>query len=190
VFTGIVEAVVEFSDREKGRYLFRSDEWVPDGPLGSSVAFDGTCLTVVDIHEGFIVCDVIDETLARTTLGTFRPGRRVNVEQAMLASGRLDGHVVQGHVDTTLRLVSVGDELVCEVPKQYANLVVEKGSIALNGVSLTVAGLEGDFLTVALIPETLTRTNLGAVQIGDYVNAEFDIMGKYLLRASLLAAGA
>ncbi len=190
MFTGIVEATVEFVDRERGRYLFRSDEWVPDGPLGSSVAFDGTCLTVVDTHEGFVECDVIQETLSRTTLGGFRPGQRVNVEQAMLASGRLDGHVVQGHIDTTLRIVSAGKELVCEVPHEFGNLVVEKGSIALNGVSLTIATLDEDRLAVALIPETLARTNLGAVKIGDFVNAEFDILGKYLLRAARFAVGA
>lgn len=156
---------------------------------GESLAVNGVCLTMLPEPAGSLVADLSDETLARTTLGTLRDGDAVNVERALALGDRLSGHLVQGHVDTTGRLLSIASETDFAVyrwsyPSSFADLVVSKGSIAVDGISLTIVdpsvdGDEGSF-AVALIPETLRRTNLGAQRVGDAVNIEFDMVAKYV----------
>jgi riboflavin synthase len=151
---------------------------------GESVSVNGVCLTVMP-HDDVLIADVSNETLARTTLGALANGARVNVERAMSLGDRLGGHLVQGHVDCVGELLSVKSEgefavYRWSVPKEYADLVVDKGSIAVDGVSLTVVEPDGSSFGAALIPETLRRTNLGDSVIGNRVNLELDMIAKYV----------
>ena len=154
---------------------------------GDSVALNGCCLTV-SAHRGELVTfDLLQETLDRTNLHRLRPGAPVNLERALRADGRLDGHFVQGHVDGTGKVVAMekkGDDYRLEVtvPPEFAQLVVYKGSIAINGISLTVASVQAESLAVWIIPTTRERTNLHAAQAGDLVNLEFDVLAKYVER--------
>jgi riboflavin synthase len=148
---------------------------------------DGVCLTVVDLAGGAFTADVMAETLRRSTLGGLAAGSRVNLERPVAAGGRFGGHVVQGHVDGTGTVTArtPGDrwEVVrVAVPEPLSRYVVEKGSVAVDGVSLTVAGVDEGGFTVSLIPETLTRTTLGRRGIGDPVNLEVDVLAKYVER--------
>jgi riboflavin synthase len=151
---------------------------------GESVAVNGVCLTVLP-EDGVLLADVSNETLARTTMGSLARGARVNIERAMSLGDRLGGHLVQGHVDCVGALLSVktdGEFAVYRwsVPAAYAELVVDKGSIAVDGVSLTVVEPDGLSFGAALIPETLRRTNLGAAVVGHRVNLELDMIAKYV----------
>ena len=154
---------------------------------GDSVAVNGCCLTV-SAHRGeFITFDLLQETLDRTNLRALRPGALVNLERALAADGRLGGHFVQGHVDCTVAVVGYekkGDDYRLEValPEEFAHLVVMKGSICINGISLTVADIAADRLTVWIIPHTRDHTHLSAAQVGDLVNLEFDVLAKYVER--------
>lgn len=189
MFTGIVEAigtVVGTSELEEGRRLHLAVEGWDALPVGSSLAVNGVCLTSLDGASGIEV-DVVPETLSRTNLGALTIGDRVNVERAMPANGRFDGHVVQGHVDGTGTVRSVtrdesGVVLVVATPQHLSRYVVEKGSITVDGVSLTVAGLEESGFSVALIPHTLDVTTLGLRKLGDVVNLEVDVLAKYVER--------
>jgi riboflavin synthase len=152
---------------------------------GESLAVNGVCLTVLPDADGSVVADLSDETLARTTLGALGQGMTVNVERALAVGDRLGGHIVQGHVDTVGALVSIASEGEFAVyrwsfPAQFAPLVVSKGSIAVDGVSLTIVEPDGASFGAALIPETLRRTNLGTSRIGEGVNLEFDMVAKYI----------
>ncbi|MFN8131307.1 MAG: riboflavin synthase [Solirubrobacteraceae bacterium] len=155
---------------------------------GDSIAVNGVCLTATAARDGAFSADVMEETLRRSSLGVLAPGRRVNLELPLRAADRLGGHVVQGHVDGLGTVTAVADEgfarLVTIAPGDEALLryVVEKGSIAVDGVSLTVAQLGDDDFTVSLIPETLERTTLGAAAPGDPVNLEADVLAKYVER--------
>jgi riboflavin synthase len=155
---------------------------------GESVAVSGACLTVrLPAAAGF-TADLSPETLARTTLGRMRPGSPVNLERSLRLGGRLGGHVVLGHVDATAAVLAVREQqgfrsLRIEVPKQLAAEVAEKGSIAIDGVSLTVAALGEGWLEVALIPATLAATTLAALRGGDRINLETDVLAKYVRRA-------
>lgn len=154
---------------------------------GESVAVDGVCLTTVRHSRDCFWADVIPETLNRTTLSTIRPGRKVNLERSLRLGDRIGGHLVQGHVDAVAPVVRVsrrgGDwRLAARLVPAIARFVAEKGSIALNGVSLTVAAVGPDAFEVALIPETLARTNLGQVRPGDPLNVEVDLLARYLER--------
>jgi riboflavin synthase len=193
MFTGIIKStgIVETLDRlESGaRLLLRTTDNVPFA-RGESLAVNGVCLTVLPQDDGALLTDVSNETLARTTLGGLTSGAKVNVERAMSLGDRLGGHLVQGHVDCVGALLSVkaeGDFAVYRwsVPKEYAQLVVDKGSIAVDGISLTVVEPDGVSFGAALIPETLRRTNLGDAAVGDRVNLELDMIAKYV--RSLLA---
>jgi riboflavin synthase len=162
-----------------------------DLALGESVAVNGVCLTVADIEPNGFTADVMQETLRRTTLGRLADGDAVNLERAVTPSTRLGGHIVQGHVDgvgtlSDRRTAEHWDEVDITIPAALSAYLVEKGSVTLDGVSLTVAAIAGDTLTVSLIPETLTRTTLGNRRIGDHVNIEVDVLAKYVER--LLAA--
>jgi riboflavin synthase len=152
---------------------------------GDSVAVNGVCLTAADIDHGSFAADVMNETLARTSLRDAGQGARVNLELPLRASDRLGGHVVQGHVDGTGKIAKVTDDgfarrVRIEAPEDVLRYVVQKGSIAVDGVSLTVAELDSESFTVSLIPETLERTNLGTAGAGTTVNLEVDVLAKYV----------
>jgi riboflavin synthase len=179
--TGIIESLDNF---ESGaRLRLRTTDETPF-VRGESVAINGVCLTVLP-EDGVLVADVSNETLARTTLGSLTSGAKVNIERAMFLGDRLGGHLVQGHVDCVGALLSVKAEGEFAVyrwsmPQEYAELVVDKGSIAVDGVSLTVVEPDGDSFGAALIPETLRRTNLGDAIVGARVNLELDMIAKYV----------
>jgi riboflavin synthase len=191
LFTGIIHdtAIIEaFERRPNGaRLRLRTTDASPF-VRGESLAVNGVCLTVLPEGDGSLAADISDETLSLTTLGSLGTGTRVNIERAMALGDRMGGHLVQGHVDTTGTLQSIvieGDFAVYRwsFPPELAELVVSKGSIAVDGVSLTVvepkAGTPPTF-AAALIPETLSRTNLGAARVGDAVNLELDMIAKYV----------
>ena len=189
MFTGIVEAigtVIGTSESQDGRRLqLRVDGWDPL-PVGASLSVNGVCLTALDEARDIHV-DLVPETLSRTNLGTLTAGDKVNLERAIPANGRFDGHVVQGHVDGTGSVVSVirdegGVVLTIGIPKSLGRYVVEKGSITVDGVSLTVADRSESGFSVALIPHTLQVTTLGLRKSGDVVNLEVDVLAKYVER--------
>jgi riboflavin synthase len=187
MFTGIINhtGTIDALDKlESGaRLRLRTTDETPF-VRGESVAVNGVCLTV--LPEGnLLVADVSNETLARTTLGSLASGASVNIERAMSLGDRLGGHLVQGHVDCVGELLSVKTEgefamYRWSVPREYAELVVDKGSIAVDGVSLTVVDPDGISFGAALIPETLRRTNLGDAVAGNRVNLELDMIAKYV----------
>lgn len=188
MFTGIVEelgevvAVDELPDA--ARFRVRGPV-VTDGVRhGESIAVNGVCLTVVEAAGGEFTADVVSETLSRSGLGALRPGSRVNLERPMALGGRLDGHIVQGHVDGTGTLTRRTAEGTVEValPPELARYIVEKGSITVDGVSLTVVEAGDEHFTVSLIPTTLELTTLGLKQPGETVNLEVDVLAKYVER--------
>jgi riboflavin synthase len=181
MFTGLVQAT-GIAHPSDGRLHVEADLELSEG---DSVAINGVCLTATAVHPGGFEADVMAETLRRTTLGALREGERVNLELPLRASDRLGGHVVQGHVDATGAVDSVEDEGFAKVvrisaPDEVLRYVVEKGSIALDGVSLTVAEVDDEGFAVSLIPETLERTTLGAAAPGRRVNIEVDVLAKYV----------
>jgi riboflavin synthase len=206
VFTGIVEELGKVAGLDR---LAGSARITIYGPLvaggaapGSSIAVSGVCLTVTETDGVQFTADVMGETLDRSTLGTLSPGGPVNLERAVPAGGRMDGHIVQGHVDGTgviseRRPADRWQVLRISIPAELSRYIAEKGSVAVDGVSLTVSGvsditgsLAGEasgWFEVSLIPETLTRTTLGAAAVGDHVNLEVDVIAKYVER--LLAGG-
>ena len=193
MFTGIVEEVGEVVAVEDlgtdSRLVLRGPIVVAGTVHGASIAVDGVCLTVTAADEaaGTFAADVMPETLRLTTLGGLRPGSRVNLERAARADGRLDGHIVQGHVDGVGHLVSRTpgprwDDLVLAAPADLLRYVATKGSIAVNGTSLTVTHVSDEGFGVSLIPTTLEVTNLGRLEPGDRVNLEVDVIAKYVER--------
>ena len=190
MFTGIVEelgTVVAVEHRDTSARLTVRGSVVADAAPGDSIAVNGVCLTVVDPKDDCFCADVMDETLRRSALGDVQTGDRVNLERAATLTTRLGGHVVQGHVDGVGRVVrrqpgDAWDVVTVELPRALTRYVVEKGSIALDGVSLTVMGIDGVELTVSLIPETLRRTTWGSRDIGELVNVEVDVLAKYVER--------
>jgi riboflavin synthase len=190
VFTGIVEAVgtvVAAYHGDGGRRLAVATPLAADLALGESVAIDGVCLTVADRDDDRFAADVVAETLDRCTLGARRPGEIVNLERAATLRTRLSGHLVQGHVDgvaTVLdRVADTGGETVrISLPTELSSYVVEKGSIAVDGISLTVVRPEPGRFTVALVPTTLAGTTLGGKRPGAKVNLEVDVIAKYVER--------
>ena len=188
-FTGIIEEIGEVVAIDKGqesaRLSIRGPVVCSDARLGASIAVNGTCLTVTDLDEVTFGCDVMAETLNRTALGRLAPGSRVNLERPVAVAGRLGGHIVQGHVDGVTELVSrtPGDHWEVfrfSLPTTLARYVVEKGSIAINGTSLTVCEVSSEWFEVSLIPTTLTGTVLGGLEPGEPVNIEVDVIAKYL----------
>ena len=197
MFTGLVVdvGVVErVSPRQGGARLTLRPGRLPvdELVLGESVACSGVCLTVVERGGGLVSFDAIPETLSRSTLGGWRPGTRVNLERALALHDRLGGHLVQGHVDAVgevLRRMPEGQgaRLTISLPASIAPLVAEKGSIAVDGVSLTVATAGRDRFEIALIPETLARTTLGEAATGTKVNLEADVLARHVARLRELA---
>jgi riboflavin synthase len=199
MFTGIVEELGEVTGRDvladASRLTIRGRVVTADAGHGDSIAVNGVCLTVAELlPDGQFTADVMGETLNRSNLGGLQVGSRVNLERAAAVNSRLGGHIVQGHVDGTGRVVARAPsehwEVVrIEVPAQVARYVVEKGSITVDGISLTVSGLGSeprDWFEVSLIPTTRELTTLGAAPVGTQVNLEVDVIAKYVER--LLAA--
>ncbi|QNE78498.1 riboflavin synthase [Streptomyces finlayi] len=191
MFTGIVEELGEVTAVEKlddaSRFRLRGPVVTEGAKHGDSIAVNGVCLTVVDLGEHEFTADVMAETLNRSSLGALAAGSRVNLERPMALGGRLGGHIVQGHVDGTGRVidreVSENWEIVrISLPAHLTRYVVEKGSITVDGVSLTVVEAGPDYFTISLIPTTLALTTLGHKQAGDPVNLEVDVIAKYVER--------
>ena len=188
MFTGIILhcGTIETSERLANGARLRIRTTDPEPFVrGESLAVNGVCLTVLPDDDGSLIADLSDETLARTTLGHLLAGAEVNVERALAVGDRLGGHMVQGHVDTVGTLLSVATEGDFAVhrwsyPGEFADLVVSKGSIAVDGISLTIVEPDGETFGAALIPETLRRTSLGTSRAGDAVNLEFDMVAKYV----------
>jgi riboflavin synthase len=157
-----------------------------DADIGASIAVNGTCLTVVDRGEDHLAFDLSEETLARTSFGRLAAGDPVNLERALTLSTRLGGHLVQGHVDGVGEVLAVrpgsdgGAVVRVSAPASVRRYLVEKGSVCVDGVSLTVAGLDDEAFSVALIPHTLAVTTLGSLEVGDPVNLEVDVIAKYV----------
>ncbi len=200
MFSGIVEEaarVVDVVSRDGNIDLKVACSFANELRIDQSVAHNGVCLTVVDLPgDGTYTVTAIQETLDRSNLGLLRPGDRVNLERSMLMNGRLDGHIVQGHVDTTAVCESVEDvegskyfKFTYEVSREMARqgyMTVEKGSVTVNGVSLTVCDSTPTSFRVAIIPYTFEHTNFNAIVPGTRVNLEFGIIGKYLARLASL----
>jgi len=191
VFTGIVEergqvvAVTPMGD--SARLVIRASLAVSDAKLGDSIAVNGVCLTVTEFDSQTFSADVMAETLLRTSLGAAIPGSDVNLERAMPAHGRLGGHLVQGHVDGTGEILSIEPTdhwtvVRVGIPSSLARYIAEKGSITIDGVSLTVVSVDDSSFSVSLIPTTLRETTLGERRIGDVVNLEIDVIAKYVER--------
>jgi riboflavin synthase len=198
VFTGIIEAVgaVErVTPLEGGRRLRITAPFAVELGVDESVAVNGACLTVVARDEAAFEAVVVEETLAKTSLGSLEAGAEVNLERAVALGGRLDGHLVQGHVDATGTVEAVeklADSWLVRVayPEAFGAYLIPVGSVTLDGVSLTVARLTDDALTVAIIPHTWTHTTLAGWAPGRRVNLEFDVIGKYVVRALERGVGA
>src|SRR3954471_18475351 len=185
MFTGLVQEPGEV--KKGGRRLAVRTSLSSDLERGDSIAVNGVCLTAADITGDGFEADVMEETLVRSSLGRLREGDRVNLELALRVGDRLGGHFVQGHVDSTGHVVSIEQRAHSRVlqigaPPEVLRYVVEKVSIAVDGVSLTVGGVDGQAFTVSLIPETLERTTLGSVVEGDPVNLEVDMLAKYAVK--------
>ena len=190
MFTGLIQKVGKVKRVSRGRGLvleFQFEPWPEPLVKGESVAVNGVCLTVCDSDATRFTADVLGETERRTGLAELCPGAKVNLERAMRAGDRFGGHVVQGHVDgrgTIAAKIAKGRDFALKIscPRTIAAATVLKGSIAINGVSLTVSGLGDDWLQVDVIPTTAAETNLGAAKVGDSVNLESDVLGKYAIR--------
>jgi riboflavin synthase len=189
MFTGLVESVGTVRSLERrgdAARLILETSLAGELSLGESLAVNGCCLTVTSQENG-VSFDLLVETLNRTNLGTLQTGSRVNLERALRADGRFGGHFVQGHIDTTAKVVATDSKgadlnLQIEIPPAGAGYFIEKGSIAVNGVSLTVASLGKDHFGLWIIPHTLQETNLGDLKAGDRVNLEYDMLAKYAER--------
>lgn len=194
MFTGIIETMgmVESIEKEGSNSIF----WL-NSPLSNtfkidqSVAHNGVCLTIDQLSEDKHRVTAISETLEKTELGSWKVGAFVNIERCLVMNGRIDGHIVQGHVDCTAICLEKVDkdgswEFRFRIPPQFSALIIEKGSICLNGISLTIFNVSIDEFSVAIIPYTFNHTNIGTIEVGMSVNIEFDIIGKYANRIAEL----
>jgi riboflavin synthase len=192
MFTGLVEATGEVLSLNRSanggvRLAVLAEDIAREVSLGDSIAVNGCCLTVSAKDAGTLYFDLLQETLSRTSLGGVSAGGRVNLERALAAGGRLGGHFVQGHIDGTaeiLRIEPKGADVLLEIalPAEGARYLVPKGSIAVDGISLTIAELAKDSFTLWIIPHTLAATNLGSRAVGQRVNLEYDLLAKYVER--------
>ena len=191
MFTGIIEELGKVRDLEQrgenARLVIEAHIVIEDTKHGDSIAVNGVCLTALDIQKDSFAADVSEETLARSTLGSLRPGTPVNLERAVTPATRLGGHIVQGHVDGRGRFAGVEDHgeswtVRIAFPKEMARYLVFKGSVTVEGISLTIANLAEDYFEVAIIPKTWEVTNLSHLKAGDGVNLEVDVIGKYVER--------
>ena len=190
MFTGIIEEIgkiIRIEREQANLHLYVKSSFTNELKIDQSVAHNGVCLTVVAIDGDVYQVTAIAETLAKTHLGNLQVGDAVNLERGMLLNTRLDGHIVQGHIDQTGTCTAIQEEagstrFTFQYDPSTGNVVIEKGSITVNGVSLTVVDATRDSFSVAVIPYTLAHTNLQHLQIGNIVNLEFDVIGKYVAR--------
>jgi riboflavin synthase len=190
MFTGIIEAlgeVKEISSRQSNRTFFIKTELASGLKIDESVSHNGVCLTVENVENDVYRITAIEETLKKTNANNWKAGDLINLERAMKMNDRLDGHIVQGHVDGTGICIDKknkdgSSEFTFEFDKKFATLIIEKGSICVNGVSLTAFNVSDNNFTVAIIPYTFAHTNFHSLQENDLVNLEFDILGKYVQR--------
>lgn len=192
MFTGIIESTGICQDRNpmgSGITFKFSSPFTEELKVDQSVSHNGVCLTIESVspEKDWYTVTAIEETLEKTNLGSLVTGSAVNLERALLASGRFEGHIVQGHVDTTGNVLQIDDQngswlIRFFYPEQYNNMLVEKGSITVNGVSLTVVEAGKDYFSVAIIPYTYNHTTFHLLKVGDRVNLEFDILAKYYAR--------
>ena len=192
MFSGIVEVmgIVENIRHDVTNIHFEIQvPFIDDVYIDQSISHNGVCLTVVKINQGESTYTVtaIEETLNKTNLGNLKKGDVINLERAMIAGSRFDGHFVQGHVDTTAKCIEIKDVdgsryFSFTIDSEFQNLIVDKGSICLNGVSLTIVECIDDTFSVAIIPYTYDHTSFKSIRVGDDVNVEFDILGKYILK--------
>ena len=189
MFTGIIENMSEVVEVKQNKnnldVIFKSD-LISELKIDQSISHNGVCLTIADIHDNTYLVNIIKETLDKSNLGLLKKGDQVNIERSMILNARIDGHIVQGHVDQTAvcsNIIEKGGSY--EMTFEYEdseNVTVEKGSICINGISLTVFNSKENNFSVAIIPYTWDNTNLKNVKIGDTVNLEFDILGKYIAK--------
>jgi len=198
MFTGLVETtgtILRLERADRGLHLtLRASLESPDLKIGESIAVDGVCLTVVSLQGDAFTVDVSEETVTRSTLGQRRPGDEVNLERALRLGDRLSGHLVSGHADGTGRVAARqrrGESLVVkfEIPPELSRYLIEKGSVAVNGVSLTVNRCEGRQFEVNVVPHTARASTLGNLKVGDRVNVEVDLIGKYVEKFLLQRSG-
>lgn len=190
MFTGLVEAigtVLTVENDAEGAAIELATDLSAGLERGASIAVNGACLTATTVNGDSLRVEVMNESLRRSTLGSLEVGSRVNLELPLAVGDRLDGHIVQGHIDAVAKLSGVVEAgfsrvLRCELPSELARYVVRKGSIAIDGVSLTVSDLGDDWIEVSLIPETLERTTLGDLQANSLVNIEVDVLAKHVER--------
>ena len=190
MFTGIIEEIGEIAGIDRGArscvLTVRARKVLEDARVGDSIALNGVCLTVTRIlNDSTYTADVMSETLSRSGLGELKPGSPVNLERAMAANGRFGGHIVSGHIDGTgtVREIKKDDNAVwytITAPRNVLKYIVEKGSIAIDGISLTVAYVDESCFKVSIIPHTISETNLNTKRVGSQVNLECDIIGKYV----------
>ena len=191
MFTGIIECfgqIKEVFSKGTNRTFWIESPLFPELKIDQSIAHDGVCLTVEELRDGLYRVTAIEETLKKTNLQQWNVGSTINLERSLLPSSRLDGHFVQGHVDTTSVCTKIEErqgsfELSFSFPEKFAPLVIEKGSIAINGISLTVFDVERDSFKVAIIPYTWEHTNLKMLKESYLANVEFDMVGKYITRS-------
>ena len=190
MFTGIIETVAPILDVEDlggGRKFTIETAFAPELRVDQSIAINGTCLTVITCDETTFQVEAVEETLSKTTIGNLKSGDAVNLERAMKAGNRIDGHLVQGHVDDTGTIVGTETKpnswlYHVRFDASAARYIIPVGSIAIDGISLTVADLEDERLTVSIIPHTYKHTNVSSWEVGTEVNLEYDLVGKYVAR--------
>lgn len=190
MFTGIVEEVgkvEEVIEMKGARQLAISSSFVHEVHIDESIAVNGVCLTVVSFDESAFTVQCVDETLRKTNLGTLEKGSPVNLERSLTIEKAIEGHIVQGHVDITGTVKKIDQDgadilLTIEYPEEFENYIVGRGSVAVDGISMTVARDEGNQFILAVIPYTWDYTNLKHKKIGDPINIEFDVFGKYIIK--------
>ena len=187
MFTGIIETIAVISKLERGKgnlHITLKSDLANEFKIDQSVSHNGICLTVVDVNYKEYVVTAIEETISKSSIGSWKVGDKINLERAMKMGDRLDGHMIQGHVDQIGKCVDIvekdGSWIFTIKYSESNNITVEKGSIAINGISLTVVGSNNNSFSVAIIPYTYSNTNFKTLKVGDTVNLEFDILGKYL----------
>lgn len=191
MFTGIVEEKGKLIEKQihgnSGSLRIAASKVLEKTKIGDSIAVNGVCLTVTTMGDGFFTADVMAETIRRSSLGSLMPGNHINLERAMAADGRFGGHIVSGHIDGTGEIVSITREgnatlITIKADSKILNLIVEKGSITIDGISLTVASVTREDFMVSIIPHTGDATTLMERKVGDLVNLENDLIGKYIQR--------
>ncbi len=185
MFTGIIEETGTVLSFGNGKIQLSAKKVLENSKIGDSISVNGVCLTITKMNSNDFYADVMNETLSRSNLGSLKKGGTVNLERAMAANGRFGGHFVSGHIDGTGKITKIQNDgnaiwIYISAPKEILNLIIEKGSVAIDGISLTVAKVSGEDFAVSVIPHTSEETTLTSKKIGDIVNLENDIIGKYV----------